>query len=330
MKKVIPIILAILLALSMGAFLTACGGNEEEAGPACWACDLLDEGAYCDLCDPAPAASPTDSEETTNEAYTTEEDENDNENEDLNDEITEPEEDENDNENDAIEETTEPANRYAPPENLNTLSRQEQLDYFNLVANRVRRERPGFTSEIIARIETLRFTGIAAVLNPIIQPIVNILMPGDPEIEVIPRGANNEGPFLHFYSPIHIRGSDIASIQSVRAGDNWHMRVSIIAETNPASGTGSANARAYFILTRQELLDEILAVNDSIQADPNDATLYYHNGFVVLTVNQDGQVIATEVGYDVNAQANNVRYGPLSTNITAFQTTRARYTDFRW
>jgi len=335
MKKILGSVLAILLALSLIGILAACGNNGTDPDPTeaptietttevpetedvvasvdceceeCEDCDNCEcEDCECPLCEAEvdPNLNPTEVDTTTDPDATTDPD------------VT-------------TTEATTAGNRFAPPANLNTLSRAEQLAYFNLVVNRVRDEQPAFRRVETLRIEDLRLSGGASVANPIIRPVVNQLMPGEPVTQETTRGQDNRGRFLSEIAPFELRNGDISSITSTRSGNNWTIRVNIIQENNPAKPTGSANARAYPIATRDEVLRDITNISSLISADVNDATLRYHSGNIVLTVNPDGQIIGTTRGFDVEAVANNVSISIISTTVTAQQTTRATYSNFVW
>jgi len=311
-KKALSSVLAILLTLAMIGMFAACKNDPVE---------------------------PTEPETTADEIVTTTEPETD-----IGDVTTAPEEP-TDGETepvDATEATTLPgettvevttaeaaADPLAPPANLNTLSKAEQLDYFNKAANRVRTEKPGFTKEFAKIISDMKFTGVVSLVQGIIDNIVSGLT-GAEDPKTIAKGKDNKGDFLSEITPFELKSSDVASISSKKSGDNWVMTVKIVSETNPAKPTGSANARAYSIASRQEVLDEITGFSSAITASVNDASLLYNSGTINLTVNAKGQVTAADYKFLVDATANNVKISVLSTNVTARMTTTCKYYSFVW
>jgi len=298
MKKIIALLLCTFLALTI---LAACGGGAEE--------DITTESITTEAASTEPAS--------TEEATTAGEDSTD-------EDATET------TDADAAAANAD-ANPLVPPANLNTLSRAEQLEYFNLVANNVRQERPGFRKESLLKIDRISMTGAARVANPIVEMVKNSLMPGTPEFENVSKGQGNDGKFFSDNNNASdLRTGDISNIVSTRSGDNWTIRVSIIQETNPGTGTGSANSRILPILTRQQVLDEITDISDLITADVSNATLRYHSGFAQVTVNAQGQVIAAEGGFQVDAQANSVKISVITTNVSAPQSSSFKWTSFSW
>ena len=227
------------------------------------------------------------------------------------------------------EATTEAADPLAPPANLGSLSKAEQLDYFNKVANNVRTEKPGFTKQFSKIISDMKFTGVVSLVQGIIDNIVAGLT-GAEDPKTYAKGTDNKGDFLSEITPFNLQSGDVTSISSKQSGDNWVMTVKIKSETNPAKPTGSANARAYAIASRQEVLDEITGFSSAITASVNDASLLYNSGTINLTVNSKGQVIAGDYKFLVDATANNVKISVLSTNVTARMTTTCKYYDFKW
>jgi len=152
-------------------------------------------------------------------------------------------------------------------------------------------------------------------------------MPGDWEYSTISKGQGNSGSFLSKNSNASdLKASDITSISTTKSGSNWIITVRVISETNPASGTSSANSRINCIATRQDVVSEITGVSSVVTIDTNNMTLRYHSGYATITVNDKGQVIASESGFKVEAQANSMkiaiintdRSGPPSTTLICF------------
>ena len=239
-------------------------------------------------------------------------------------EETEPEETEPETEPEA------PEDDFAPPADLNTLGKAEQLAYFNKAVNRVRTEKPGFTEQFSKIISDLTFTGVVRLAQSLIDDLIAGLTGAD-DPKVHAPGTDNQGKFLSEITPFELQSGDISSISAQKSGDNWVMTVKIIQETNPAKPTGSANARAYAIASRQEVLDEITGFSSAITASVNDATLRYNSGTINLTINSQGQVIAGDYRFLVDATANNVKLiSIITTNVTARMTTTNKYSNFKW
>ena len=316
-KKLIPI-LATLLTLAMIFTLAACGDKPDDPteSDTTTVDDTIDVVVTDPVVDTTEFIEDTTDETSTDEDTTTEADPN---------VTTDP------------TATTDPntttkapeADPFAPPANLGSLGKAEQVAYFNKVANRVRTDKPGFTQDYSKIISNMKFTGVVSLVQGIIDNLVAGLT-GAEDPKVVAKGKDNKGDFLSEITPFELKASDVASISSKKSGNNWVMTVKIISETNPAKPTGSANARAYSIASRQEVLDEITGFASVITADVNDASLLYNGGTINLTVNEKGQVIAGDYIFLVNATANNVKISILSTNVTALMTVNSKYRDFKW
>jgi len=223
------------------------------------------------------------------------------------------------------------ANPFAPPANLDQLNAQQQLDYFNLVVNRVRAERPGFAQRSRLHIEDMQLSGAASVAMPIINVIMRTLIPGNWWYNEIREGASNVDWFMsHNTNASDLRLQDTIAIVTERDGNNWVMEVLVREETNPVPGLGSSIGRIAPVMIREQVIDEITSVSDAITANPNDMTLRYHNVFASVVVNPQGQVIAASNGFHVHAQANNVTIGPLTTDLTVSQSSQWQYAYFSW
>ena len=227
-------------------------------------------------------------------------------------------------------------NPFAPPANLNELSQAEQLEYFNLVVNRVRSERPGFTVRNRHRIDTpnMSFTGMVSFLQPIIDHLIQLLMPGYWQHRDLLPGQNNQGWFMsENENASDLRPEDITAITAVQQDDNWVIDVRIREEINPELGLNSSNGRIFSFVTREEALREISDVAP-IEANVNNATMRFHSGYARVTVNLQGQVIAGSYGFQVLAQVNDVRIGlgviAVTTDAIIPQVTEVQYTNFDW
>jgi len=224
----------------------------------------------------------------------------------------------------------EEADPYIAPANLGSLSKAEQLEYFNAVANRVREEKPGFKKDTLLKIDKISLSGAAGVANGIIEMVKNKLMPGEWTYDTVSKGQSNTWFFSENANASDLRESDVTSITSTKSGDGWTIKVNIKKETNPGKGTGSAHARIAGIQTRQEVLSAITDISDAISADPNNATLNYHSGYATVTVNAKGQVTSAENGFQVSAIANDVKISIIKTDVTAPQSSQWKYHDFVW
>ncbi|MCL2446153.1 MAG: hypothetical protein FWD06_05250 [Oscillospiraceae bacterium] len=301
MKKILALIAAIAMLFSLGVVLTACGNNNGENGYP----EYTTEYEYT-VEDTYAEENDNDNDEPTTVAETT----------------TEPE-------TTTEEEVVDP---FLPPANLNQLSQAAQLEYFNLVANRVRTERPGFQRRNRLLLGAIRLSGFASIANPIIRPIQNNLMPGDWEYRTYAPGTDNREEFFsNAAQASSLRPGDITSITSVAgANGSWTITVRVREEINPVPGAASANGRINNIVTRADVLREITDISDLIQADVENTTLRYHDAFATLTVNAQGQVTAASSGFNVDANASDVRVGPIRTNVSAPQETRSYFTNFIW
>jgi len=230
------------------------------------------------------------------------------------------------------EPTTEAADPDLPPEDLNTLSQAEQLEYFNRAVNRVRTERPGYTRTEQLKIQDLNFTGVVKIIQPVVNRVVANLMPGDLKTKTIAKGANNQnddGFMSKNANASDLREQDINSIKSTKSGDNWKIEVRVKNATNPAKGTGSTVARISDMQTREEILDSIMA-EGPISANYNNANVTYQAVYANITVDAEGRVIEASNGFDVTGDAKEVKIAGIKSNVTFLQISRWTYSSFKW
>jgi len=230
----------------------------------------------------------------------------------------------------AVPAAAEPANPYEPPPNLNELSQADQLEYFNLVVNRVRAEKPGFKQRQLLKIDSMQLSGAASAVNGIVNTVVEKLMPGEWEYRDIAAGESNEGLFFsENANASDLRPEDIAGITCKKEGDNWIIELGIKEETNPGKGLASAHSRISPVETREEVVAEIVEAGP-IKIKLSNTTLRYDNGYARVTVNPQGQVIVAENGFRVDLFIKNVRISVLTTDVRARQTSQWQYASFDW
>ena len=304
MKKCLFSLLAILLAVGMLFSFAGCGKDEATDEPTTAevpAVQVPTSEATEPLTVDAAAPQAGMSEATTEEATT--------------------------------EAAAEAADTGAPPANLGTLSQEEQLAYFNKAVNRVRAEKPGYVRTEQLKIADMNFTGVVKAVQGIINGVAQDLMPGDLVTKTVAKGANNQDDTAFLSKNANaseLRTQDINSIKSTKSGDNWNIEVSVKNATNPAKGTGSTVSRIADMQTREEILDSIMGSNSLISADYNKATVTYKAIYAKITVNAQGQVIEASNGFDVTADAKDVKISFLKTNATFLQTSRWTYKSFNW
>ncbi|MCL2300039.1 MAG: hypothetical protein FWC27_07830 [Firmicutes bacterium] len=217
------------------------------------------------------------------------------------------------------------------PSGLASLSQAELLDYFNLVVNRVRTEKPGFRQRELQKIDSVQISGLVSLLEPIINNVVSNLTPGDWEERTIDAGQANEGLFMsENANASDLRLQDITSISAQKVGDNWVIDVRVKEETNPAAGLNSANGRISPIATREQIVAEITGASSMITANAADATVRYGSGFARITVNDQGKVVSAANGFQVNAQVNSVKISIITADVAATMNSEWQCAYFDW
>jgi len=222
------------------------------------------------------------------------------------------------------------ADPYAPPSNLDQLSQAEQLAYFNLVVNRVREEKPGFQQRELQKVDSMQFSNFGGIIDVLINSILRELMPGEWLERSVDAGQSNEGLFMsENANASDLRPGDIAAISCEKQGDHWVIDLRIREETNPASGLSSSNGRVSSVMTREQIVDEVVTGN-GIRLDPADATIRYGSGFARVTVNEEGKVLIAANGFQVNAQFNKMRMSIITTDAVATMNAEWQYAYFDW
>jgi len=216
---------------------------------------------------------------------------------------------------------------YEPPSNLGQLSQAEQLDYFNLVVNRVRAEKPGFRQRESWKIDKVQTS--VPIIGSMVDSALSNLAPGDWEQTDVAAGESNEGLFLSGNANASdLRPQDITSISAQKAGDNWVIELCVREETNPAPGLGSANGRIAAIATREQIIEGMTGTG--VTASPADAAVHYGSGFARVTVNGEGKVIVAANGFQVNALFHQVRVSVITMDMAVTQNDEWQYACFDW
>jgi len=207
------------------------------------------------------------------------------------------------------------------------MAKAELVEWYNDRINYMREKKPAFT-----RVETLKIeridTSMGRLADGIINPIMNMFMPGDPTTDHCPKGTGNAGIAFSKYDKSVVRASDPASVSAKKEGGNYVITLTLGSETNPAPDGSSIYSRFFTVMTRQDLLHEL---EGFLEADPNKATMVYHSGKVVLTVNQKGEIIGTSMGCKIDVEAREVKAGPIKADtLSVKQSCAHEYSNFTY
>ncbi|MCL2531698.1 MAG: hypothetical protein FWE40_06035 [Oscillospiraceae bacterium] len=326
MKKVLALIAAIAMLFSLGIVLTACGGNNGENGYPEYPTEYNDNDDRAACCaDECECPYYPYCEEDCDCANV---DENENENDNDNDVLAADADPANDNDND------DPVDPLLPPANLHQLGRNEQIAFVNTALNRVRDEQPGFFRRQRLQMSDINLAGGVIVRNlgtPVVNFVVGMLMDGDWYERTFAPGSNLQTEFFADTARFDIRPADVANMTVTPAGNGgFTITVRAREEVNPAP-RNSANGRMHQIMTRDEVLAEILDVSAAIRTDISEASLRYHGGHITFTVNAQGQITAANGGFNVAARTGQVNLGPVTVDyMTAAQVTEFHFTNFVW
>ncbi|MCL2194335.1 MAG: hypothetical protein FWB76_00070 [Oscillospiraceae bacterium] len=226
---------------------------------------------------------------------------------------------------------------FTPPANLDQLSAEEQLEYFNLVAQRVRTQMPEFSerSRFWIDIPNMLFSGSVALVQPIIDSMILDFYPGHWFTWQNFLGESNRGLFLssgHYASSLGLENIDSIAVEQQE--NNWVIEVNVRNETNPLGGLYSSVGRIAPVFDREFIFRELEFSGAPIEADMDNVTLYYHSVYARLVVNQQGQVISGSKGYRILADVRNVRIGrgifSVTTDAIIPQVSEWQYANFVW
>ncbi|MCL2445966.1 MAG: hypothetical protein FWD06_04275 [Oscillospiraceae bacterium] len=203
---------------------------------------------------------------------------------------------------------------YAPPPNLHELSLAEQLDYFNLVVNRVRNEQPGF---------------VVRQYYPQQMHFGALRVMGDRGTtwyyKTFEEGQDNISWFLSDNANASdLQPEDIISIASSQQGGNWVIEVHVKNTLNPVRGPYSPVARIASIVTREWMAETLVTAAIA----PDDITMYYYDIVARATINQHGQVIFSENSYRAHAQFYQGQQTSIATSISFYLAYEHAY--FSW
>ena len=291
MKKAQVSILAFLLAAAMLAGFAACG--REAAEPAAL---MTTEAAITEQ---------TRMERTTGQTTT--------------EHMTEPATAET-GETTATEENTNAEPAAAVPEGVPNpvgLSKADLVGWYNERINYVRDQRPRMTRTETMKILAIETTLLGGAVDGIVNAAVKRFMPGDPAVETIQKGTDNRDFFMGSMPGPVIRLADAQSITAKQEGGNYVVTLLLGSEANPKNDGVSKYSRIGSPATAQDILDTVSEMG--ITGDIDKATLLYHDGKVVVTVNPKGEVIRLSGEFYVDAQAREVRASILKTDLTAKQ-----------
>ena len=215
------------------------------------------------------------------------------------------------------------------PSDILYLNRNELLDYFNLVVNRVRTEKPSFQHRELLRIDSMQSSILGGMMDGLLNSVVAALTSSDWTQTGVNAGQSNEGMFLsENANASDLRPQDITSISAKKVGDNWVIEVGVKEESNPAAGLNSSNGRISPVATREQIVAEVNS--GGVTANAANATVRYGSGFARVTVNGQGQVIAAANGHQANALFKNVKISIMTADVAATMNSEWQCAFFDW
>ncbi len=207
------------------------------------------------------------------------------------------------------------------------MNKEELVKYYNDAVNNVRDKKPQISRTEVLKIKSVKLSLGGGMADGIASRLVNDKMPGNPESSTIAKGKDNTGDFMTVTSRSVAKASDVTSASATKSGENYVITLTLGNETNPAKDGSSKYSRFFSIATRQDVLDDI---KDVVTADVNKCTLTYNGGKVVITVNPEGQIIKAHGEFKVDADAKEVKVGPLKSDLIAYQISTNDYTNFKY
>jgi len=251
----------------------------------------------------------------------------------------------------------------APEEGLadpTKLAKAELVEWYNDRVNYVREAKPGISLKQTQKMDEVKTSILGGIADPIINPIIKSLMPGDPEYKTIKKGQVNhkwftdaenkaakdkagydnlsaaakiefDNPYTYFMAPTKtsaVKLSDLTDIKAVKSGVNYVVTLTLGSETNPSNDGNSKYSRVMSVASRQEVLDELEPFG--VKADINKAKLNYYGGKAEITVNPAGEIIKAAFEFRVDADAKEVKASILTADIVGKQSSSNIYTDFKY
>lgn len=291
MKKALSSVLAILLTLAMLGMFSACKDDPGPTEP-----EITDEIIVPPTSEDIVVDGPVDTEPTTE------------------DDITDPTAD------DPTDELTETA------KTPDQMSKEELVKYYNEIVNSVREKKPAYTRTAVQKMNSIKTSVLGGIADGIVNNIVKNKMPGDPKEHKQKKGDKNDNEIFGPTKTGSVKVSDVTSASAVKDGANYVITLKLGKETNPTKDGNSKYSRLFSVATRQDVLDELK--DSGVEGDVNKATLTYHDGKMVVTVDPDGKVIKVHEEFFVDADAKEVKVSIIKGDIIAYQSTTNDYTSF--
>jgi len=292
-KKALSSVLAILLTLAMLGMFAACGDTEDPTEP-----EITE--------DTTPVTEPPTidvvGEPTTED--------------DITEPPTEPDSDP----------VTEPTTEVAAASDPTKMSKDELVQYYNDLVNSVREKKPAYTRTAVQKMDSIKTSVLGGIADGIVNGIVKKKMPGDPKEHKQKKGDKNDNEIFGPTKTGSVKVSDVSSASAVKDGANYVITLKLGKETNPTTDGNSKYSRFFSVATRQDVLDELK--DSGVEGDVNKATLTYHDGKMVVTVDPDGKVIKVHEEFFVDADAKEIKVSIIKGDIIAYQSTTNDYTSF--
>jgi len=226
------------------------------------------------------------------------------------------------------EETTEEdeAIAVATPLDPTALNKEELIDYYNAAVNAVREARPAYSKTEVLKVNDFKTSILGGAADSLISGVVKKAMPGDPDYSARKKGEDNTDHFFILQPVSAVRAGDVKSISAKKEGSNYVISITMGSEVNPEKGGASRYSRVFQIQTRRDVLDNL--AENGLTGEVNNCTLTYRDGFVKITVNEQGRIIRASTGFFVDVEGKKMKIAFFNPDITAYQQSNWEYTNF--
>lgn len=209
-----------------------------------------------------------------------------------------------------------------------TMTKEEQLEYFNTCINNVKSDFPGFKRAKLTTVSDIVLSNKAA--NAFVSVVKDALLSEEVEEKTAQKGSSN----MELMSPdgerfvSQLTMSDISDITVTANGDNYIITVFIPDAVNPDKESGSY-AKIFNFITVSDV-ENTYAPKVGATVAKKDIKVNYSGCYAKAMLSPDGKVLAYETYVTCVMSLKNAQISIISTDVDITLASTTRYTDFTY
>ena len=218
---------------------------------------------------------------------------------------------------------------YTGNTDLASMSREEQLSYFNIALNKIKASNVGFTKSKLTATDDITLSN--ALANSVVGLVKSALLSEDATVTTVQKGESSNAvmsPYNVSYVS-QLTADDVERIDVIPSdGGGYVITVYVKGETNPEA-TGSICSKIFEFMTVDDV-ENIYAPKVGATVSREDIEVTFSDCFARATVDKSGNVTEYETYVKGVMKLKNAKIRIITTDVEVVLASTTRYTDFKY